>query len=691
MLYTAPRFRQSNRHHMKKTLTALPLALLLGVIVFSKRPSADVAQTAAVREKHTQVSSSSSNHQILRGMERSLAAKGQLWETMEDNGRERFTVSMPVETQPFQLAASAPSGSQIRLSLSPRMPEIEATVLDRTTDEHGTTLTNLRIAGNPEGVMHVAENPGAGFFLGQIFYKKHPVAYQFTKQDGAITATRHQISDLLCSSINFQSMSLKQLGVPMGKSKGTTAARSTKATTVNTDKCVPTTMTAVSIADARINEGNAGTRALVFTLSLNRASKTPVTVSYATSDITATAGSDYTSVSGTITIPRGRRSATITVMLRGDVEWEENETFAVTLSNPVNIVIARAQAVGMLINDEVGVPLFNSNPGATAVVYLDMDGETVAGTRWNADNNGNPIVAGTMVGVISEQQMRELCIRTAEDFAPFNVNVTTDVRVFNAAPVTSRTRCIITPYVNAFNPWAEGAGGIAYLNTFSTLLDDPCWSFWYPQSSILYTADTNSHEVGHTMGLLHHGTNTPAEEYYEGHGTGEVGWQPIMGAGERNVSQWSRGEYFSASNPTQDDLAVITTRNNFTYRLDDHVDTTTGATPLTGSFNRTARGIISTRTDVDVFTYTTVGGGNSMSVRGVTGQNIDIMLELLDSNGVVLNTVNPDRGVNAIVNVNLPAGTYFLRVSGVGRGNVLGDGYSDYGSIGQYTITGTAP
>jgi hypothetical protein len=86
-----------------------------------------------------------------------------------------------------------------------------------------------------------------------------------------------------------------------------------------------------------------------------------------------------------------------------------------------------------------------------------------------------------------------------------------------------------------------------------------------------------------------------------------------------------------------------------------------------------------------------VGGGNSMSVRGVTGQNIDIMLELLDSNGVVLNTVNPDRGVNAIVNVNLPAGTYFLRVSGVGRGNVLGDGYSDYGSIGQYTITGTAP
>lgn len=690
MLYTASGFCWINRHRMKKTLTALPLALLLGIIVFSKRPSADVAQTAAEREKNTEVASSSSKNNIIRGMERSLAAKGQLWETMEENGRERFTVSMPVETQPFQLAATAASGSKIRLSLSPRMPEIEATVLDRTTDEHGTTLTNLRIAGNPEGVMHVAENPGVGFFLGQIFYKKHPVAYQFTKQDGTITATRHQISDLLCSSINFQSMSLKQLGVPVGKSKGTAAAPAKKATT-SPVKCTPTTMTAVSVADARINEGNAGTRALVFTVSLNRSNKTAVTVNYATSDITATADSDYIPVSGTVTIPKGKRSATITVLLKGDVEWEENETFALTLSNPVNIVIARGQAVGMLINDETGIPLFNSNPGATAVVYLDMDGETVTGTRWNADNNGNPIVAGSMIGVISEQQMREMCIRTAEDFAPFNVNVTTDIRVFNAAPVTSRTRCIITPYVDAFDPWAEGAGGIAYLNTFSTVLDDPCWSFWYPQSSILYTADTNSHEVGHTMGLLHHGTNTPAEEYYEGHGTGEVGWQPLMGAGERNVSQWSRGEYFSASNPTQDDLAVITTRNNFTYRTDDHVDITTGATPLTGTFNRTASGIIGTRADVDVFTYTTTGGANSMSVRGVVGQNIDIMLEVLDSNGVVLNTVNPDRGVNAILNVNLPAGTYFLRVSGVGRGNVLGDGYSDYGSIGQYTITGTAP
>lgn len=690
MLYTIVSFCWARHLHMKKTLTALPLALLLGIIVFSKRPSADANQTAAVREKNTEATSSSSQSNIMRGMERSLAAKGQLWETMEENGRERFTVSMPVDSQPFQLASTAASGSKIRLALSTRMPEIEATVLDRTTDEHGTTLTNLRIEGTPEGVMHVAENPGAGFFLGQIFYKKHPVAYQFTKQDGVITATRHQISDLVCSSINFQSMELQQMGIPVGKSKTTTAATA-KATTTKPPKCTPTTVTAISIADARINEGNAGTRALVFTVSLNRTQKTAVTVDYATSDITATANTDYIPTSGTLTIPRGKRSATITVLLKGDIEWEDNETFAVTLSNPVNIMVARSQATGLIINDETGIPLFNSNPQAAAVVYLDMDGETVTGTRWNGGNNGNPIVAGSMVGVITEQQMRELCIRTAEDFAPFDVNVTTDVRVFNAAPVTLRIRCIVTPYVAAFDPWAEGAGGIAYLNTFSDVLDDPCWSFWYPQSSILYTADTNSHEVGHTLGLLHHGTNTPRAEYYEGHGTGEVGWQPIMGAGVRNVSQWSRGEYFSASNPTQDDLNVIATRNTFTYRLDDHSDSTVGATPLTGTFNRSGSGIISTRTDVDVFTYTTTGGANSISVRGVVGQNIDIMLEVLNSDGIVINTVNPDRGVNAILNVSLPTGTYYLRVSGVGRGNVLGDGYSDYGSIGQYTITGTAP
>jgi hypothetical protein len=672
---------------MKKTLIALPCTLLIGLWFLTNDSVSTPKSTEALSSTAQRSTLTSSRQGSASIVEQSLARKGKLWETVAANQRDRYVASMPCETEAFAPAARAEIGEKVRFFLSSRMPEIEATVLNRHVDEFGTMLTNLAIPGEPEGIMHVAENPKTGFFLGQIFYQNYPIAYQFTKDQQQLVATRHEISDLVCSSLNTKTKELAQMGVPSADGLVMASTRVTKSTT-NTAKCKPTIVTALSVADVRIAEGNTGTRNLVFTVTMNRSAKVAVTVDFATSDITATANEDYRPVTGTLRIARGRRSATISVPIIGDRNWEASETFALTLTNPVGVEMADGQAIGTIVNDDSGVPIFNSNPGATAVAYLDMDGQTVTGTRWNG---GATIVAGTMVGVISEQEMLEICVRTAEDFAPFQINVTTDERVFNAAPVTARTRCIITPYVSAFDPWAQGAGGIAYLNSFASNLDDPCWTFWYRGTSILYTADTNSHEIGHTLGLRHHGTNVPDEEYYEGHGTGEVGWQPIMGAGVRNVSHWSSGEYTSASNPGQDDLLIISTENNFGYRNDDHSNVTLGATPLQGAFNRTASGIISTRSDIDVFSFSTAGGVCSFSTRGVTGQNVDILLELLDSDGNVITSANPDRLLNAAISTNLAAGNYFLRVSGVGRGNVLGDGYSDYGSIGQFTITGTAP
>src|SRR5205085_6961111 len=101
-----------------------------------------------------------------------------------------------------------------------------------------------------------------------------------------------------------------------------------------------------------ITEGNTGTKAATFTVTLSTASSQSVTVAYTTADGSATAGSDYQTASGTLTIPAGQTSGTITVLVNGDRLAEPNETFFVNLSIPTNATIADSQAVGTIADDE---------------------------------------------------------------------------------------------------------------------------------------------------------------------------------------------------------------------------------------------------------------------------------------------------------------------------------------------------
>jgi hypothetical protein len=108
----------------------------------------------------------------------------------------------------------------------------------------------------------------------------------------------------------------------------------------------------VRIRDVSVTEGNSGTRNAVFTLSLSNPSSQSVTVNYATADGSATAGSDYQAASGTLTIPAGQTTGTITVPVMGDRLPEPNETFVVNLSNPTSATIGDGQGVGTIVDDE---------------------------------------------------------------------------------------------------------------------------------------------------------------------------------------------------------------------------------------------------------------------------------------------------------------------------------------------------
>src|SRR5207253_10021266 len=108
----------------------------------------------------------------------------------------------------------------------------------------------------------------------------------------------------------------------------------------------------IAIGDVTITEGNTGTRAAVFTVTLSAAASQPVTVAYATANGTATAGSDYTAASGTLTIPAGQTTGAITVPVKGDRIAEPNETYFVNLSRATNATIADGQGTGTITDDE---------------------------------------------------------------------------------------------------------------------------------------------------------------------------------------------------------------------------------------------------------------------------------------------------------------------------------------------------
>jgi hypothetical protein len=381
---------------------------------------------------------------------------------------------------------------------------------------------------------------------------------------------------------------------------------------------------------------------------------------------------------------------------------------------------------------EADVFKLHSKPGASTVLYIDFDGHDLINTRWNAysgqavlnmlpyDLDGNP----SSFSQSEVNRIAESWRRVSEDFADFDIDVTTEEPPFTVNATTGRIEYasnvghnLVTAQQDANGYWVYtqggcGCGGVAYLNVFGNSYYQPGLTF---NRGLGSNALTISHETGHNLNLGHDGTSTSG--YYSGHGSGETSWGPIMGApfGD-SLTTWSRGEYPNANN-TQDDYAVIS--NHLPIRTDDHEDVTlNAATPLlvTGGVNVVSatrvtdpswsnlanKGIIEDPNDFDLFSMSIGTGTIALSIdpakletyEGSQGANLDIQARLLDEFGTVLQTSNPDLSVGADINYAVTiAGDYYLEITGVGRAGTGGSdhGHSDYASTGQYYINGTVP
>ncbi len=348
----------------------------------------------------------------------------------------------------------------------------------------------------------------------------------------------------------------------------------------------------------------------------------------------------------------------------------------------------------------------HSNLGASRTIFLDFDGGPVSGTSWNAnyaipttsqpafDLDGNP-GSWNQAEIDTIQSVYQ---RVAEDFRPFNVDVTTQDPGFaaldrsSAADSVYGTRVLITPSTDAATKICDNkCGGVAYVGVYNLVGSSyyhPAWVFPQLLSNVdKYIAEAASHEAGHNLGLWHDGTS--AVGYYGGHHN----WAPIMGVGYYEpLAQWSRGEYSGANN-TQDDIAVMQSFG-LPLRSDDHGSDLVTATAL--GTTRSASGIIEQRTDVDVFSFRrSCRGKTTITVKPADhSPNLDAQLKLYSFGGLELASSDPlsgqasydvATGLKATIKGNLGVKNYFLAVDGVGALTPT-TGYSDYGSLGKYSI-----
>jgi hypothetical protein len=344
---------------------------------------------------------------------------------------------------------------------------------------------------------------------------------------------------------------------------------------------------------------------------------------------------------------------------------------------------------------QAAVPVLRSRTNAKGVLYLDFDGAVVTDPFWASGTTINALPSE-----LSSEKITDIWKVMAEDFRPFDVNVTTVESDYTNGKIGSRMRCIFTPTTDAM----PGSGGVAYLGSFKWSGTTPCWAFNGTGSSATSSTAvhvgsmTGSHEFGHTFDLLHDGDTSQtgqSKEYYGGHGTGVTSWGPIMGAPfTASVIQWSKGEYANASN-TEDDVATISgSYFALGYTVDDYANSTALARniPQLTKGTISVAGVIETSADLDLFRLDCGKGTLSVSIAGASPEpNLDAKLSLLNSAGTVVATSDPTGTLAASLSSAVSQGIYYLRVAPSSEPNGSTVGYTTYGSIGAYTLSGTFP
>ena len=280
---------------------------------------------------------------------------------------------------------------------------------------------------------------------------------------------------------------------------------------------------------------------------------------------------------------------------------------------------------GLLVggaNPLTSLPHLSSRPGSgvPVAVYLDFNGHTEATWRsttgeylnvwtpaFDTDNDTSTFSDNEL------QDIREVWKGVSEAFSPFNINVST-WQGFDDQEYGNVIRVVIGGDGN----WYGSGGGVASKAGTSNQLGKGVGSafdlayftntvfVWDGQGSgtgwanTTYISDAAVHEAGHAFGLVHQRKfidGVLVDEYRDPDPVTGIG--PFMGGSATgDIPRWSNGQVDASE--TEDNLAVLTSNNNFAFRSDDHGDSRSSATALWSSYYTSSKtGIIETHVDDD--------------------------------------------------------------------------------------------
>jgi hypothetical protein len=249
------------------------------------------------------------------------------------------------------------------------------------------------------------------------------------------------------------------------------------------------TPVSLSVGDASISEGNAGTKTLDFTVSLSAASTGNVSFDLATSDGTGFAGGDYAGKSTQgVVIPAGQTSAVFSVTIFGDVFIEDHDTFVVTLTNATggDVTVADAQGLGRILNDDlaslriVDAAFGEGNAGTSTATFevllsepqptpVTFDIATSGGTA----ASGSDFVARTQTGrFLDAGRTRAVFEVQINGDAVSEANETFSVTISNVSGATLSDGAGVGTIVNDDGGAPAAGGGTTYVLAGAPLLLD---------------------------------------------------------------------------------------------------------------------------------------------------------------------------------------------------------------------------
>jgi hypothetical protein len=331
------------------------------------------------------------------------------------------------------------------------------------------------------------------------------------------------------------------------------------------------------------------------------------------------------------------------------------------------------------------VPQLSSLPGAKASIYLNFTGDftpvwggfsNIKTPAYDIDGDPNTFSQTEL------NNIKQIWQYVAEDYAPFNINVTTVPPANMGHGFTQQID------IGGSGSWLGFlSGGVSYIGSFTSPSVPPI-SFVFPGNLGAgypkYVGDSSSHEAGHAFGLYHQAlydaNGNLVNQYNPGPGDGTA---PLMGGSYyAPLSRWWLGPNVNSVTEIQDDMAIIASAaNGFGYRPDTGNTMGTARTLAVSNGQVSGSGIIIQPTDTNFWSFTTAAGRITLNMNVATGvNNLVAKLALEDANGNIIATAddNSSTAYSAVISANVVGGTYYL----------VAESHGGYGDVGQYTLSG---